>query len=216
MDEHPGRAAPAIRGEVTEDTASDPGSPTDAQVIEQSLRSPEAFATLFDRHAGAIYRYAAIRLGTNGADDVMSETFYLAFRGRRRYDLSRDNARPWLYGIATHVVSHRRRIEARHLRALSRTTEPIVHEAPDDAVAERVSAQAARAELATALIRLPRRYRDVLLLVALADLDYAEAAAALDIPVGTVRSRLHRARQSLRAELARRDPNSLGRRCRDG
>jgi RNA polymerase sigma-70 factor (ECF subfamily) len=62
---------------VTEDTASNPGSPTDAQVIEQSLRSPETFATLFDRHADAIYRYAAIRLGTNGAEDVMSETFYL-------------------------------------------------------------------------------------------------------------------------------------------
>lgn len=202
-------AAPVI-GEVTEGMASEPGSPTDAQVIEQSLRSPEAFATLFDRHAGAIYRYAAIRLGTDVADDVMSETFYLAFRGRRRYDLSRENARPWLYGIATHLVSQRRRIEARHLRALSGSAEPIVHEAPDDAVAERVSAQATRTELARALVQLPRRYRDVLLLVALADLDYAEVAAALGIPVGTVRSRLHRARRSLRAELASRDPNSLG------
>jgi hypothetical protein len=101
VDEHPGIAAPLIGGEVTEDMASEPGSPTDAQVIEQSLRSPEAFATLFDPHAGAIYRYAAIRLGTDVADDVMSETFYLAFRGRRRFDLSRENARPWLYGIAT-------------------------------------------------------------------------------------------------------------------
>ena len=190
MDDQLGTNAPAAESPVT-----------DACVITRSLEDPEVFAELFDRHAASIFRYAATRIGPDAADDVMSETFYVAFRNRRSYDLSRASARPWLFGIATHLIGQRRKVEARHWRGLSRVGGPAWQETGDDAIVERVSAQAVRAELAGALARLPERYRNVLLLIALADLDYAEAACALRVPIGTIRSRLHRARQSLRAEL---------------
>ncbi|MDV9171966.1 sigma-70 family RNA polymerase sigma factor, partial [Streptomyces sp. W16] len=73
----------------------------------------------------------------------------------------------------------------------------------------RVSAQAVRGELALGMARLPARHRDVLLLVAWADLGYEEVARALEIPVGTVRSRLHRARRKLRDALGGSDPTTF-------
>jgi RNA polymerase sigma-70 factor (ECF subfamily) len=170
VDDQVGSNAPAAESPVT-----------DACIITRSLEDPEVFAELFDRHAARIFRYAAIRVGPDAADDVMSETFYVAFRNRRSYELSRDNARPWLFGIATHLIGQRRKVEARHWRTSSRIGEPAWHEDGDDAIVERVSAQAVRAELALALARLPARYRDVLLLIALGDLDYSEAACALRV-----------------------------------
>jgi RNA polymerase sigma-70 factor (ECF subfamily) len=194
------------------DSGESPGDPdSDAAVIAASLHDPEAFAVLFDRYADDIHRYAAARLGTQAADDVMAETFVAAFQRRRRYDLERPRARPWLYGIATNLIARHRRTEARRLRALTRlapedaaTGEPLA-----DRVSDRVSAQASRAALAAALAGLPRRYRDTLLVVAWGGLDYAEAADALGVPVGTVRSRLHRARARLRTVLGGTDPTAF-------
>lgn len=73
----------------------------DATLIAQSLRAPERFGVLFDRHAPAIFRYAARRLGPDAADDIVAETFLTAFRARGRYDPAYLDAGPWLYGIAT-------------------------------------------------------------------------------------------------------------------
>ncbi|MFE5241871.1 MULTISPECIES: RNA polymerase sigma factor [unclassified Streptomyces] len=184
-------------------------------MVERSWDEPDVFSVLFDRYADDIHRYVARRLGTEAADDLMAETFVIAFQQRRRYDVSRPQVRPWLYGIATHLVGGHRRAEARRLRALARAAstadtggsgdgEPMA-----DRVAARVSAEGLRAELAGALAALPARYRDVLLVVAWGDLDYAEAAEALGVPVGTVRSRLHRARKKLRAALGGSDPTRL-------
>lgn len=191
-----------------EDTASD------ASVIERSWDEPDAFAVLFDRYADDIHRYAARRLGTEAADDLMAETFVIAFQRRRRYDLSRPQARPWLYGIVTNLVGEHRRAEARRLRALSRVASTAPGEGGGgepmaERVAARVSAESARGALAGALAKLPARYRDVLLVIAWGDLDYAEAAEALGVPVGTVRSRLHRARSRLREALGGSDPTAL-------
>ncbi|MFE4214729.1 RNA polymerase sigma factor [Streptomyces sp. NPDC056844] len=195
--------------------AADESTESDASVVRRSLEDPDAFSVLFDRYADDIHRYAARRLGTEAADDLMAETFVIAFQQRRRYDLSRPQARPWLYGIVTNLVGGHRRAEARRLRALSRAASTAPGEGSGDAepladrVAARVSAEGVRAELAGALAALPARYRDVLLVVAWGDLDYAEAAEALGVPVGTVRSRLHRARKKLREALGGSDPTRL-------
>ncbi|MFI7032670.1 RNA polymerase sigma factor [Microbispora rosea] len=177
--------------------------PSDAELIQASLTAPERFAGVFDRHADEIHAYAGRRLGPEHADDVTAETFLVAFRKRQRYDTTRPDARPWLYGIAGNLISGHRRSEVRRLRALARAPrdadERGHHE--EERGAERASAAALRPVLAAALARLSAAERELLLLVAWADLSYEEAAEALKIPIGTVRSRLHRVRAKLRRHL---------------
>ncbi|MCF6523362.1 RNA polymerase sigma factor [Streptomyces sp. JJ36] len=173
----------------------------DAAVIDASLESPEAFAQLYDRYAADIHRYALRRLGDSVADDITAETFLAAFRSRSRFDTTRTSARPWLYGIAANLIGRHRRSEVRALRALARTGVDPVAESWTDRVETRVTAEAARGPLAAALAALPARDRHVLLLFAWADLSYAEVGEALGIPVGTVRSRLNRARRKVRSAL---------------
>jgi RNA polymerase sigma-70 factor (ECF subfamily) len=189
------------------------GQDSDASVIERSWDEPETFAVLFDRHAGSVHRYAARRLGTEAADDLMADTFAIAFQQRHRYNTERDDARPWLFGIATNLVGRHRRAEARRFRALAQLPAADDAAGQDEALAERVSArvsaQGVRRELAGALAGLPARNRDVLLLVAWADLSYEEAAQALGVPVGTVRSRLSRARSTVREALGGSDPTAF-------
>ena len=179
-----------------------PREADDAAVIERSLRDPEAFAALFDEYAPQIHRYVARRLGAAVADDLLGETFARAFQHRRRYDLSQPDARPWLYGIATNLVSDHRRSETRRLRAMSRAAQPEDAEPMSERIDARLTAGAAKVGLAGALAQLPARQRDVVLLHAWAELDYEQIAEALAIPIGTVRSRLHRARRNLRAAIA--------------
>jgi RNA polymerase sigma-70 factor, ECF subfamily len=177
----------------------------DAAVIESSWQEPERFAVLFDRHAPHIHRYLARRAGREVADDLVAETFLAAFAKRDRYDLGYADARPWLYGIASNLVGQHRRDEVRQYRIRQATAaEP---EVPGHAerVAADVTAQATRALLAEALAALPAGDRDVLLLIAWEQLTYEEVARALAIPVGTVRSRLHRARAKVREVLAGTD-----------
>lgn len=174
----------------------------DAEVVARSLEQPEAFALLYDRYAADIHRYAARRLGDSAADDITADTFLTAFRVRSRYDLTRANARPWLYGIAGNLIGRQRRTEVRALRALARTGhDPVAASWGDSWVEETDSRIAAQGPLAGALAALSAGDRNVLLLVAWADLTYQEVAEALDIPVGTVRSRLNRARRKVRSAL---------------
>ena len=180
----------------------------DAALIERSWHEPEAFAALYDRHAAPIHRFAGRRLGDQMADDVVGETFLAAFRRRKRYDLRRADARPWLYGIAANVIGKHRRAEVRMLRAYARTGVDPVAAGHADLVDSRICAAAVQRDLAAALAGLPAGDRDVLLLIAWADLSYEETAAALGIPVGTVRSRLHRARRKVREALGGQDPTS--------
>ncbi|GAA4993690.1 RNA polymerase sigma factor [Streptomyces siamensis] len=191
---------------MTGPPAPDPGDERDGHVIAQSLEHPELFARLYDRYAPDIHRYAARRLGDHAADDVTADTFLTAFRVRARYDASRASARPWLYGIAAHLVGKQRRKEVRGLRALARTGQDPVAAGWVEDTADLV---ADRAPLADALAALSAADRHVLLLVAWADLTYQEVAEALGIPVGTVRSRLNRARRKVRAALGA-DPAFLG------
>ena len=181
----------------------------DAALIEQSWHEPEAFAGLYDRYAAHLHRYVTRRLGSQAADDVVGDTFLCAFRRRRRYDLSHPDAGPWLYGIAGNLIGKHRRAEVRLLRALARTGADPVAESYADRVDSRVSAAAAQRDLADALASLAAGDREVLLLIAWAELAYDEVAVALGIPVGTVRSRLHRARRKVRAALGGEDPTTI-------
>jgi RNA polymerase sigma-70 factor (ECF subfamily) len=174
---------------------------TDAELIRQACRSPERFAAVFDRHYRHIYAYAARRLGREIAEDVASETFLVAFDRRTGYDTARVDARPWLYGIASNVIARHARAESRRYTMLVRADANHVVDAHDEVVAGRIDALAVRGRLARALARLSQPDRDVLLLVAWAGLNQQEAAVALDIPPGTARSRLHRARQAMRQAL---------------
>jgi RNA polymerase sigma factor (sigma-70 family) len=178
---------------------------SDAQVIAASRAEPLAFATVFDRHYDAVHRYLARRVGPDLADDLAAETFTEAFDGRSRFDTGRPDARPWLFGIATNLVRHHHRGEARRLRAYARLDARL--EQPREAddgfggIEARLDAGLAGPAIAEALMRLSTGERDVLLLFAWADLRYDEIAVALRIPIGTVRSRLNRARRRVRELL---------------
>jgi RNA polymerase sigma factor (sigma-70 family) len=169
---------------------------SDAEAIAASLSEPRAFVAVFDRHFNAIHRYLRRRVGKEIADELASETFAQAFEHRKRYDRNRPDARPWLYGIAHNLLRHHYRDEERALLAYARTGVDPVHGSADDA-------GVARPELADALAALSPAERDVLLLVAWAELEYADVAETLAIPIGTVRSRLNRARSRVRELLER-------------
>jgi RNA polymerase sigma-70 factor (ECF subfamily) len=182
--------------------------PTDGELIQRSVGAPECFAVLFDRHAAAVHRYLGRRVG-DLADDLLSETFLIAFRRRAAYRPEHVEVRPWLIGIATNVVHGHKRSEQRRYRALARASaEPVPSGSSADESHDRLAAQAMRAPLAAALARLEDRDRDVLLLFAYAQLSYEEIAAVLDVPLGTVRSRLNRARRQTRAALGTGSPFS--------
>jgi RNA polymerase sigma-70 factor (ECF subfamily) len=175
--------------------------------MARSLDDPAAFATLFDRHAPAVHRYLGRRVGEL-ADDLLSETFLIAFRRRAAYRPERVEVRPWLIGIATNLVHGSARAERRRYRALARAaSEPEVPGIDPGDSADRLDAQALRGPLAGALAALKARDRDALLLFAWAQLSYEEIAAVLDIPIGTVRSRLNRARRQTRAALSSLEEN---------
>lgn len=180
-------------------------SPTDADAIVCSAQDPQAFAVVFDRHFAAIHRYLAARLGPDAADDLAAEVFERAFDARKRYDPSFRDASPWLYGIATNLVHRRRRDERRRLAAYARLGPDGVQPSPADSAVERADATAAAPRVARAVRTLKSGDRDALLLVAWADLTYEQAARVLEIPVGTVRSRINRARRHVRGALTAKE-----------
>lgn len=188
---------------------ADTGEVSDSRSIGASLASPERFAEIFDRHWAEIYRYIARRLGPEAAEDVGAETFTVAFRNRGRYDLARQDARPWLYGIATNLIGQHRRTERRRHELLARTGGDASSPSFADASDARVTAERLGPRIASALAGLPADERDLLLLIAWADLTYAEAGEALGVPLGTVRSRLHRIRRKIRREFGEVDPTRL-------
>jgi RNA polymerase sigma-70 factor (ECF subfamily) len=183
------------------------GRPTDAQVVARSISDPSAFTAIFDRHHGAIHRYLLRRLPGAVADDVASETFLRAFDARGRFDATRaDSARPWLFGIAVNLARRHHRDERRGLRALLRHGVSRDGSATDfDAIHGRLDAAARELILGAALRGLSDRLRQPLLLHVWGELTYAEVAVALDVPIGTVRSRIARARDELRSALPTED-----------
>lgn len=171
----------------------------DAEAIAASLADPPAFGVIFERHFGAIHGYLRRRLDRQLADELASQTFLVAFDRRSRFDPRRSDSRPWLYGIATNLARNHRRREVRELRAMA---EMAPEGAPElEGIELRVDAERMRVRLAQALSELPTEEADVLLLFAWTELDQPDIADALAIPLGTVKSRLSRARQRLQAAL---------------
>ncbi|MFJ9036697.1 RNA polymerase sigma factor [Streptomyces sp. NPDC102406] len=187
----------------------------------------QAFSRLFHEHAQAVHGHAARWLGDpSTAEDVVSLTFLEAWRLREkllsddefaaarpeRGKESDDGLRAWLFGISANVLRNTRRAARRHRAALDRLpARPAdVDTVPDfaDALVDRMEDTERLATARAALGRLRPREREVFALCVWSELSYADAAAALQVPVSTVRSRLSRARQRLRrlaeAELARR------------
>jgi RNA polymerase sigma factor (sigma-70 family) len=175
------------------------GAESDAAVIAASLEEPGRFGVLFDRHATVVFRYLVRRVGVDDADSLLGEVFRVAFEKRSTYDCARPSARPWLYGIATKMLARHRRSEARRIRATARLRTRQPPEAdPTDAIVATLDALDLWPRVADAVAALPAEERDALLLYVWEELSYDEIAAALDVPVGTVRSRLNRARVTLR------------------
>lgn len=164
----------------------------DASLIAQSLERPQAFAAIFDRHFDSVHGYLSRRVGTDRGDDLAAATFTVAFERRATFRAGDgvSDARPWLYGIATNLLRNEWRAERRQLQALAELTDS----------GRRVDAGEPVA-IGDALGTLDPDQRNVLLLQAWEGLRYDEIAAVLGIPVGTVRSRLSRARAQLRAAL---------------
>ncbi|MEV0407242.1 RNA polymerase sigma factor [Actinoallomurus sp. NPDC050550] len=177
--------------------------PTDAELIDRSRRNPEDFAAVFDRYADRVHHYLARRAGVTEADDLLSETFATAFDQRDRFvpERSPNGALPWLLGIATNILRSHARSQRRRWQLLARSTADPDEPSPADRVAARIDANALAKPLIDVIAELPDGDRDALLLFAWADLKYEEIASALDIPVGTVRSRIHRVRTRLRGLL---------------
>jgi len=162
---------------------------------------PDAFGVLFERHAGAVYNYLFRRTGDWAvAEDLTSLVFLEAWRRRRDVRLEHESALPWLYGVATNVLRNRRRAQRRYRDALARLPLERGDDFGEDADGRLDDERRARSALRL-LTKLPKRDQDVIALCGWSELSYEEAAVALGLPVGTVRSRLSRARARLR-ELA--------------
>jgi RNA polymerase sigma factor (sigma-70 family) len=185
-----------------------------AQILISSVTEPSSFSLIFDRYSALIGRFLASRVEASMVEDLLVETFLQAFRSRHRFDQSRfagatdkDPVRNWLFGVASNVVRHHRRSEVRMLTAHERflrqqMTEPRVESAHAFQEEELVQPIHQAAILIPALAKLPANQREVLFLRAWADLSDVEIASALGVAEGTVRSRLTRARATLKKKMA--------------
>ena len=172
------------------------GASPDSIAIARSISRPDAFSAIFDRHFRGVHRYLSRRVGRELADDLASATFTVAFERRRTFRTDSDSAFPWLLGIATNLLRNYRRSEQRALEAVARLGSTGVAFAGEPPTGDDDR------DLAGALAGLDPDQRDVLFLYAWAELSYEEIAQTLGVKVGTVRSRLSRARAQLRAELS--------------
>ncbi|WP_185084731.1 RNA polymerase sigma factor [Nonomuraea muscovyensis] len=157
-----------------------------------------AFAQLFDEYARAVYSYAYRVLGDwAAAEDALSLTFLEAWRLKWKIDPDGGSLRPWLLGIATNVVRNMRRAVRRHRDAMARMPRSETVADFADEVAGRIDDAERLAAVRQAYGRLRRHEQEVVALCVWSGLNYAEAAEALGVPVGTVKSRLARARKRL-------------------
>jgi RNA polymerase sigma-70 factor (ECF subfamily) len=177
----------------------------DAAVFERSVAEPELFTVVFDRYYRAVYGYLSRHVGRTIADDLAAETFIRAFERRAAYDPTAERALPWLFGIALNLLAHHRRSEARQFRALAASGAVEPRESAGEAGLDADTTQ----RLVAGLEQLDDYDREALLLYAWGELKYHEIAGVLGIPIGTVRSRMNRARRKLRQVLEATSPENV-------
>lgn len=175
----------------------------DGAVIARSVREPELFGTIYDRHAPALAAYLGRRLAPEAVEGLLADVFVAAFEGRQRFDETSDSALPWLYGIARNLVRRHHRSADRERRATGRVASlRVVEAASARGLDDLVGASTDNASTLTAVQRFIDDQsaidREVLLLYAWEELSYGQIADAVDIPVGTVKSKLNRMRRLLR------------------
>ena len=161
-----------------------------------------AFATLFDRHVGAVVNYCAHRVGSYAAaEDLAAQVFLELWKSRERLTVSPPSALPLLFGISRNICSHYRTARGREHRAYARA--PVELDRPDfaDDAAHRLDAAGTLLAVQAALEALSHDHRVVVEYCLIAGASTADVALALDIPEGTVKSRLSRARSQLREAL---------------
>jgi RNA polymerase sigma-70 factor, ECF subfamily len=187
------------------DGAAEPG---DAELVKRALDGDRnAFEAIYRRHQGIVYRFARSMTGSSVvAEDVTQEVFVGLMRDLERYDPKRAALSTYLYGVARNVTRARLRREHRFV-----TLDEMSEDGSQPAVPEDPSTILARSQdlirLRKAIIELPSRYRETVILCDLHELSYAEAAAVIDTAVGTVRSRLHRGRRLLVERLRGPQPH---------
>lgn len=173
---------------------------SDGQLIAGSIQRPELFGVVFERHHQAIAGFALRRVGADDAGEVVGDAFERAFRIRERFDPTSASCLPWLYGIASNIVGDRLRRARRRERIYL-----VLGEAPSgddsDVADDRLVAEQLARTLNRLLGQLAKNDREALLLYALEGLTYSDISTILGIPVGTVGSRIHRARQRLLEQL---------------
>ena len=180
-------------------------SMNDAELLKRSRNASAAFAELVRRHTDGLFKYAAIRVGPDAAQDVVAETFIDSFDRQDRFDPARGDVRGWLFGIA--AIQLRRHAEREH-RWLQRAAAAAQHVQLDDPAeqeqrtVERADASRIAPEIAAALLSLSPAERDVLLLFALEDMSHEQIARALGIRRGAAKVRLSRGCARLRERLA--------------
>ena len=172
---------------------------TDAELIRHSLEDPEEFREVFERHYESVRRFAQRVVGRDAGEEIAAQTFLIAFQRRPTYDFGYRSARSWLFGIAYNVARHHLRAERSQYDLLGRL--PKEREASDPIAIEALDAARLAPILRRALSELREEQRSPFVLVALGELTYQETADVLAIPVGSVRSRIHRARATLRELL---------------
>jgi RNA polymerase sigma-70 factor (ECF subfamily) len=195
---------------LTRVPVEDASEPSDPELVERARGGErEAFGFLYRRHQTSVYRFARAMTGSPAvAEDIVQEVFLALMRDLDRYDATRAALRTYLFGIARNLARYKAR-SVRRLISLDQAEEAVGREDP----AAAISSNEETRHLRLCLGGLPARYREVIILCDLHELDYAETAVVLKVPIGTVRSRLHRGRQLLLERLRRRDGVPLVKRC---
>jgi RNA polymerase sigma-70 factor, ECF subfamily len=172
--------------------------PTDAELIERALRGErDAFAAIYDRYQLKVFRFARSMSGSETfAEDITQEVFVALLQDLARYDPQRASLSTYLYGVARNMTRARLRPE-RRLVELDRVQVARLEAAGGDDPTEALARSQDLTRLRKAIVGLPSRYREVVILCDIHELSYVEAAAVIDTPIGTIRSRLHRARNLL-------------------
>lgn len=202
--EQPGRVSRLLRklsttGSRTWHAEAVSSEISDSELIVASLADPRCFGVIFERHFSAVFGFVAASTTVDKAEDIASEVFLRAFRQRGRYKPEYASAKPWLFGIAANLIADHYRTHARQNRAYRRVFARDTGDTGfEDIAVDRIDAEALSPLLQNAMGLLRSRERAIVTLFVLENMSYTEIAAALEIPVGTVRSRLSRARLRLR------------------